>query len=73
MTGRRPYFNFESARYSAEWIVLRLDLLGKRLWLSLEDEDDARLATVSTGAIWRYLGGCSGRTTSMEYLASQYL
>ncbi len=27
---------------------MRLDLLGKRLWLSLEDEDDARLATVST-------------------------
>lgn len=48
MSGRRPYFNFESARYSAEWIVLRLDLLGKKLWLSLEDEDDARLATVST-------------------------
>ena len=47
-SGRRPYFNFENTRYSAEWLCLRTDLLGKNCWLHLEDEDDARLATVST-------------------------
>ncbi len=46
-TGRRPYFQFASARYSAEWLALRTDLLGKLLWLQLEDEDDARFASVS--------------------------
>ncbi len=46
-TGRRPYFHFENARYSAEWLVLRTDLLGKLMWLQLEDEDDARFVTVS--------------------------
>lgn len=48
-SGRRPYFNFANARYSAEWLVLRTDLLGKPLWLQIEDEDDARFATVSDG------------------------
>jgi hypothetical protein len=48
-TGRRPYFNFANARYSAEWLALRTDLLGKPLWLQIEDEDDARFATVSDG------------------------
>ena len=48
-TGRRPYFNLANARYSAEWLVLRTDLLGKPLWLQIEDEDDARFATVSDG------------------------
>ncbi len=47
-SGRRPYFNFENARYSAEWLVLRTDLLGKLHWLQLEDEDDARYVSVST-------------------------
>jgi hypothetical protein len=46
-TGRRPHFNFANARYSAEWLALRTDLLGKNLWLQIEDEDDARFATVS--------------------------
>ncbi len=46
-TGRRPYFQFANARYSAEWLALRTDLLGKLLWLQLEDEDDARFASVS--------------------------
>lgn len=46
-TGRRPYFHFENARYSAEWLVLRTDLLGKTFWLQLEDEDDARFVSVS--------------------------
>ncbi|MBT9494388.1 MAG: hypothetical protein IV107_19035 [Paucibacter sp.] len=46
-TGRRPYFHFANARYSAEWLVLRTDLIGKLLWLQLEDEDDARFVSVS--------------------------
>lgn len=47
-TGRRPYFNFANARYSAEWLCLRTDLVGQPLWLHIEDEDDARWASVST-------------------------
>lgn len=47
-TGRRPYFNFANARYSAEWLCLRTDLIGKNLWLHIENEDDARYASVST-------------------------
>ena len=47
-SGRRPYFNFANARYSAEWLCLRTDLLGKTFWLHIEDEDDARYASVST-------------------------
>jgi hypothetical protein len=46
--GRRPYFNFANARYSAEWLCLRTDLIGKNLWLHIENENDARWATVST-------------------------
>jgi len=46
-TGRRPHFNFANARYSAEWLALHTDLLGKDLWLQIENEDDARFATVS--------------------------
>ncbi len=46
--GRRPHFNFANARYSAEWLCLRTDLLGKNFWLHLDDEDDARYAAVST-------------------------
>ncbi len=47
-TGRRPHFNFANARYSAEWLCLRTDLIGKSLWLHIENEDDARYASVST-------------------------
>ncbi|WP_322093949.1 integrase core domain-containing protein [Paraburkholderia bannensis] len=47
-TGRRPHFNFANAHYSAEWLCLRTDLLGQTLWLQLDNEDDARHATVST-------------------------
>lgn len=47
-SGRRPYFQFANARYSAEWLCQRTDLIGKLLWLQLEDEDDARWAAVST-------------------------
>jgi hypothetical protein len=46
--GRRPHFNFANGRYSAEWLCLRTDLLGENFWIQLEDEDDARYATVST-------------------------
>jgi len=47
-TGRRPHFNFANARYSAEWLALRPDLLGRNFWLHIENENDARWATVST-------------------------
>lgn len=47
-SGRRPHFNFLNASYSAEWLALRADLIGKLLWVQLEDEDDARFASVST-------------------------
>lgn len=46
-SGRRPHFHFANARYSAEWLSLRVDLLGKNFWLQIENEDDARWATVS--------------------------
>ncbi len=46
--GRRPHFNFANARYSAEWLCLRTDLIGKNVWLHIENEDDARYASVST-------------------------
>lgn len=46
-SGRRPYFNFGNARYSAEWLALRTDLFGQSFWLQLDNEDDARFATVS--------------------------
>jgi hypothetical protein len=49
-TGRRPHFHFANARYAAEWLCLRGDLLGKKLWLTIENEDDARFASVSTRA-----------------------
>ncbi|SCU77917.1 hypothetical protein CNECB9_3760095 [Cupriavidus necator] len=47
-SGRRPHFNFGNARYSAEWLCLRTDLLGQAFWLHLDNEDDARYAAVST-------------------------
>ncbi|WOD14330.1 integrase core domain-containing protein [Paraburkholderia kirstenboschensis] len=47
-SGRRPHFNFANGRYSAEWLCLRTDLLGGNFWVHLDDEDDARYATVST-------------------------
>jgi len=46
-TGRRPYFNFENARYSSELLMKRPDLIGQRLWLCIENPDDARWATVT--------------------------
>ncbi|WP_310647213.1 hypothetical protein [Burkholderia cenocepacia] len=47
-TGRRPHFHFANARYSAEWLCLRTDLLGQAFWLQLDNEDDARYVSVST-------------------------
>lgn len=47
-TGRRPHFHFSNARYSAEWLCVRTDLLGQAFWLQLDNEDDARYVTVST-------------------------
>lgn len=44
----RPHFNFAASRYSAEWLALRTDLLGQCFWLQLDNEDDARFATVSS-------------------------
>ncbi|WP_176732870.1 hypothetical protein [Paraburkholderia nodosa] len=46
--GRRPHFNFANARYSAEWLAMRTDLLGQCFWLQLDNDDDARFATVSS-------------------------
>lgn len=47
-SGRRAHFNFANARYSAEWLCLRSDLLGKDFWLIVDNEDDARFVSVST-------------------------
>jgi len=47
-SGQRPHFNFANAKYSAEWLCLRTDLIGKTFWVHLENEDDARFASVST-------------------------
>ena len=46
-SGRRPYFNFENAKYTSEWLVHRPDLLGNKFWVQLDNEMDARWATVS--------------------------
>lgn len=47
-SGRRPHFHFKNARYSSEDLAHRLDLVGGDFWLTIENEDDARWATVST-------------------------
>lgn len=46
--GRRPYVNFEGARYSGGAIGDRHDLVGKRIWVINHLEDDARVAMAST-------------------------
>lgn len=46
--GRRPYVNFEGARYSGTAIGDRHDLVGKRIWVVNHLEDDARVAMAST-------------------------
>ncbi|WP_162995963.1 hypothetical protein [Acidovorax sp. 1608163] len=47
-SGRRPHFHFKNAQYSSEDLAHRLDLVGGNFWLTIENEDDARWATVST-------------------------
>ena len=42
------HVNFFNAEYSSEWLQSRLELVGKLLWVSAEDEDDVRLVSVST-------------------------
>lgn len=46
--GRRPYVNFEGARYSGAAIGDRHDLVGKRIWVINHLEDDARVVMAST-------------------------
>jgi len=46
--GRRPYVNFEGARYSGETLAQRHDLVGRYVWVVNHFEDDARVAEAST-------------------------
>lgn len=46
--GRRPYVNFEGARYSGETLGQRHDLVGSYIWVVNHFEDDARVAESST-------------------------
>ena len=47
-SGRRPHVNFLNARYSAQWLTNRLDLVNQQLWIHVENEDDVRVVTAST-------------------------
>lgn len=46
--GRRPYINFESARYSADWLDRRQDLVGTKIWAINDDEFNACVIMVSS-------------------------
>jgi hypothetical protein len=46
--GRRPYVNFEGARYTNETLAQRFDLVGKFIWVVNHLEDDARVVLAST-------------------------
>lgn len=46
--GRRPYVNFDGARYSNETLGQRFDLVDKFIWVVNHLEDDARIALAST-------------------------
>lgn len=46
--GRRPYVNFEGARYSGEVLANRHELVGQEVWVVNHLEDDARVVQVST-------------------------
>lgn len=46
--GRRPYVNFEGARYSNETLAQRHDLVGTDIWVVNHLEDDSRVAEAST-------------------------
>ena len=53
-TGRRPHFQLrQCALLGPICLCLQPDLFGQAFWLQIEDEDDARWATVSTSR------GCS--------------
>lgn len=46
-SGKRPYVNFEGARYSNETLGQRYDLVGTNIWIVNHLEDDARVAQAS--------------------------
>lgn len=46
--GRRPYINFEGARYTNEILQQRYDLIGQKVWIVSHYEDDARLVECTT-------------------------
>lgn len=46
--GRRPYVNFEGARYTNEVLGQRHDWAGTRIWVVNHLEDDARVARAAT-------------------------
>lgn len=46
--GRRPYVNFENARYGGAAIDDREDLIGKKVWIINHLEDDARVVRCTT-------------------------
>jgi hypothetical protein len=46
--GRQPYINFESARYTSEFLSQRHDLVGSYIWITNHIEDDARMVQAST-------------------------
>lgn len=46
--GRKPYINFEGARYNSEILGQRFDLIGSHIWVSNHLPDDARVVMAST-------------------------
>jgi len=54
--GRRPFVNFEGARYTNDTLGQRFDLVGKYIWVVNHLEDDARLAKASTIDEGQHLG-----------------
>lgn len=46
--GRRPFVNFEGARYSSEILRQRFDLIGSYIWITNHLPDDARVVMAST-------------------------
>lgn len=47
-SGRRPFVEYEYARYTNEILQNRQDLVGKKIWVINHKEDDARVASAST-------------------------
>ena len=46
--GRKPFVNFEGARYTNETLQQRFDLINKHIWVINHLEDDARVVQAST-------------------------